>query len=724
MAPLKISQIVSFSNEDPLFPASNLAKQGTKNASWKCKDEGEKQAWVLCKLAETSVINSIDIGNAGSAFVEVQVGRTGMNTEDFRVLLVASSFMSPADARVTTNSTRVRMFSKDKLSKDVAEDKWDLVKFVCTQPFNSHVRYGLSFVTVTGPSLHPPPPATPSTPATTMGAFKLKEDSSSSSPLSVGSYFAKRKMDASDLSPAAALRSDATLASLALKQEDRKRDNEDRKGGVKRDEERKGGVKRDNDGKKKGVSDEPLTFYQLKEATKRMGDSSRKKPKLDVDLPKRNSLPGESNSPPLKERKESPFVKDPIKFNNDRKEHKQKDKNIVHSAKKEAPKKEEKAKKVAKFEKLFDGVTFTISGFQNPLRGDIRGKALEMGAKYKGDWDSQCTHLICAFANTPKFNQVKGKGKIVTKNWIEESYRKRIRLPWRRFHLDKADRGEESEEEIWDETLVKSEAAPKTPTEENEDIDTDEEIKRANVQAAGDDSDENTDDEIERIKKEQVNESEHKKKKDNAVNSNGYDEDTDEEIESVKKELKNESEYKVKKGDIVNKNGYDENADEEIEDIKQEHKVKKDDIVKTNGYDGEIEDKSNIKDVTKDDQDEYDADTDIDEEELPRLRANTENLEFDKVETYFSGKQFFLYGEFPESETSLMTRYIVMFGGQVRSYMASHVNYIITKNKWDKKFEDARKVNKEVVFIKPEWIFSCTDKRRIVSTQRFLVEER
>ena len=63
-------------------------------------------------------------------------------------------------------------------------------------------------------------------------------------------------------------------------------------------------------------------------------------------------------------------------------------------------------KMTKKFGKLLDGVVFTISGLQNPLRGEIRGKGLEMGAKYKGDWDKDCTHLICAFANTPKFNQV------------------------------------------------------------------------------------------------------------------------------------------------------------------------------------------------------------------------------------------------------------------------------------------------------------------------------
>merc|ERR1711874_443586 len=117
--------------------------------------------------------------------------------------------------------------------------------------------------------------------------------------------------------------------------------------------------------------------------------------------------------------------------------------------------KKETKRKTAKFGKLLDGVVFTISGFQNPLRGEIRGKALEMGARYRGDWDKDCTHLICAFTNTPKFNQVKGSGKIVTKNWIEECHRKKVRFPWRKFCLDKADRGDESEEEVWDESLVK-----------------------------------------------------------------------------------------------------------------------------------------------------------------------------------------------------------------------------------------------------------------------------
>lgn len=54
----------------------------------------------------------------------------------------------------------------------------------------------------------------------------------------------------------------------------------------------------------------------------------------------------------------------------------------------------------------------------------------------------------CAFANTPKFNQVRGIGKIVKRKWLDDCYNERKKLPWRRYALDKADKGPESEEEI------------------------------------------------------------------------------------------------------------------------------------------------------------------------------------------------------------------------------------------------------------------------------------
>jgi len=39
-------------------------------------------------------------------------------------------------------------------------------------------------------------------------------------------------------------------------------------------------------------------------------------------------------------------------------------------------------------------VVFVLSGFQNPLRSDLRTKATEMGATYSDDWDRKCTHLM------------------------------------------------------------------------------------------------------------------------------------------------------------------------------------------------------------------------------------------------------------------------------------------------------------------------------------------
>ncbi|GAB2293575.1 hypothetical protein Dimus_027784 [Dionaea muscipula] len=96
------------------------------------------------------------------------------------------------------------------------------------------------------------------------------------------------------------------------------------------------------------------------------------------------------------------------------------------------------------FSKLLEGVVFVLSGFVNPERGTLRSQALEMGAEYQPDWNSNCTLLVCAFPNTPKFRQVEGEcGTIVSKEWITECYtqKKLVEIdtylmyagrPWRR----------------------------------------------------------------------------------------------------------------------------------------------------------------------------------------------------------------------------------------------------------------------------------------------------
>ncbi|XP_078432275.1 BRCT domain-containing DNA repair protein isoform X1 [Wolffia australiana] len=98
----------------------------------------------------------------------------------------------------------------------------------------------------------------------------------------------------------------------------------------------------------------------------------------------------------------------------------------------------------SEFSKLLEGVTFVLSGVVNPERNNLRSKALSMGAHYQPDWASDCSLLICAFPNTPKFRQVETDGgTIVSKDWINECYNQKklveiekflmhVGRPWRR----------------------------------------------------------------------------------------------------------------------------------------------------------------------------------------------------------------------------------------------------------------------------------------------------
>jgi len=653
MAPLNFKKVVSFSSEDPLFPASNLLGKG----KWKCKDEGEKQTWVLLQLEETSSITNIDIGNAGAAFIEVQVGRLGTEADQMKVLLVASSFMSVNEARVGENTGRVRMFGLDKLAQEVAKEKWDLVKMVLTQPFSKLARYGMSFLSLSGPGTGP---AASPAPALSLGKFRLKAEPEKD--IAVGSYFARKKADTSPAAPdkpsvAASLRAEATVSDLTqLKAKKRKREVD-------------------------------LTPAMMEEAKKR-----KVGPRLV--LPSRNTLPGENADEEdedgsidiMKKPKDKPKVND----KNVAKDNKKADivkKNNIPKEKQPAIV-ESKPKKFASFSDLLKGVVFTISGFQNPLRGEIRKKALEMGAKYCGDWNSSCTHLVCAFANTPKFNQVVGKGIIVKKDWVEECYKQRKRLLWRRFCLDRRDEGrEDSEEEVW-EYVAGGASSDKVQEAE---VDTDEEIE--NIK-------------LEESKKKEMEEN--KVVVDRSQPNHMYECDTDEEIDRIKEAEREEEKQKVKRSHPKNIiDPYECDTDEEIEDVKRNSKLENEKLP-NDTYECDTDDET-TKDI-----DPYDVDTDIDEEECVKLLPDTSNLSLGALPDYFDSQEFYLQGDFQPGERKLLERYILAFGGRVQPYMGTEVMVVITHSRWGKMFEDARAVSRGVQFVKPRWLFLCKDEGRMV----------
>lgn len=422
MSFIKIQHIVSVSSEDKNFPAENLLKQG-EYKKWKCEKGGQKQASVVLQFEKASKINSVDIGNEGSAFIEVLVGRLSDMEQNYQVLLVASSFMSPKESRDGTNSNRVRMFGSDKFMKGVVDEKWDRVKIVCTQPFNKTAQYGLAFIkfhstTESSHGKQPQEVAASQTKATTeaspkiqrLGSFTLKDDCDDS-PLVPGSFFAKRK-DTSPLKGALEIRAASAKAEMLASK----------------------------------------ATYSVHVATKRKTDTTNEtepeskkviietSPKTLTTKPSSFSLTPPSTSqkpPPSDDRSKAKIATTPV------------------------PPKESKGETDVKakvpFKKLLADVVFALSGFQNPYRSDLRDKALEMGAKYRPDWDDTCTHLICAFPNTPKFQQVKQVGgKIVSKQWILDCHKQKTALPWRKYKLQSNGNSSSSDEDSDDSSALKN----------------------------------------------------------------------------------------------------------------------------------------------------------------------------------------------------------------------------------------------------------------------------
>ncbi|KAM7314430.1 DNA repair protein XRCC1 [Ixodes scapularis] len=333
MPVIKLQHVVSFSSEDKVHKAENLLKS-ERYRKWKCATAGEKQASVILQLEKASVISSIDIGNESSAFIEVLVARSSDAAPEFQVLLVASSFMSPMDARQGTNLNRVRMFSTDKLSQTFAKEKWDRIKVVCTQPFNKSMQYGLAFITLHSPGEMDPKGG--SSPKAALGGFQLKGDDDETD-LAVGSWFAKRKEKerlSQDTSTSPAAIKGASFAATTLRTAEEK-------------------------------SLKPVPQALKKEQTKLAASTER-----NVASP----LPKTARKPLVEQPKKAPAEKLTPK-----------------TPKSEAAK---KPKAQPRFHELMKGVVFVLSGFQNPARSQIRDKALEMGAKYKGDWDRSCTHLV------------------------------------------------------------------------------------------------------------------------------------------------------------------------------------------------------------------------------------------------------------------------------------------------------------------------------------------
>ncbi|XP_043936282.1 DNA repair protein XRCC1 isoform X2 [Protopterus annectens] len=585
------------------------------------------------------------------------------------VILVTSSFMSPSESKNGTNLNRVRMFGPDKLVKATAEKKWDRVKIVCTQPYNKNLVYGLSFI-----RLHSAPEnkeesgsAGSSPKLTLLGHFKVKEeDPTGGTSLKPGSLFFSR---GSVTSPKAvtspAEKSTTSYAAAALNVGD------------------------------PGVAGSYTTTGKTATATSPKEGTPGKR-KFEFSKEKqcspavRRPEPNESLKP---QPKASPFVPAHKKLKTESVSSTRcstdasTSRNSNLSCKAPVPEKKLKKKKASKqepveFQQILQGTFFVLSGFQNPFRGDLRDKALEMGAKYRPDWTPDSTHLICAFKNTPKYNEVKAKGgKIVRKEWILDCYRKKQRLPDKRYLIDGADASNDESEE----------------SEEEEGEEQEEEFIPVSNKTSS---------------QRGVPPSANHKPEKEAISKSSEDEEE-------KTAMSWEAKQKVAMEDVADQEDYGGSTDEEIEG-----NIGKCDY--DSGEDTEDElrkvqeaSRKQQKEVQQEEDDPYggstDENTDIDEKE------GEEELSIPELPDFFEGKHFFLYGDFSNNERRLLIRYITAFNGILEDYMNDKVNYVITAQEWDDNFEEALNENSSLLFVKPRWVYTCNERQKLIPHQPYLV---
>ncbi|XP_063798550.1 DNA repair protein XRCC1 [Pseudophryne corroboree] len=642
MPEIKLKHVVSCSSADTTHTAENLLKPDTYR-KWKSRQAGEKQVSVILQFEKEEQIHSIDIGNEGSAFVEVLAGHsTSVSEQEYEVILGTSSFMSPSESKSGSNLNRLRMFGPDKLVKAAAEKKWDRVKIVCTQPYTKNLAYGLSFIRFHSPPDKDEPPHTPPK-VTKLGQFKVKEEESSSPSMRPGSLFFSRT-NKPDVTPPKAPQATQSYASVTLQ----------------------------STGSADTAAEKQITKTPPSNTTSKEPSSGKRKYEFNKEPSSRPpakvspSHSKESNSHPapkkVKAEPQAPVKKTPPP------------EKPAH--KKTSP---SSSSQPVDLSRLLQGTVFVLSGFQNPFRSDLRDKALEMGAKYRPDWTPDSTHLICAFANTPKYSQVKAAGGIIVrKEWILDCYRKKQRLPCKMYRMDTADSSSDDDDSEEDYP-----ARPKTR------------VHKPNPDAAR---------------------TNHKNRasspaKAKPVRTAVKEEESEDEEEEQPSAAKRNHSPKVE--DEFGGSTDEENMDEDRAGDDDSGGDTEDELRR-------MEEKKQMKREHRSPPaaDPYAGSTDenTDVEEEPEL-----DLPIPELPDLFIGKRFFLYGEFPVAERRLLQRYITAFNGELEEYMNEKVQYVITAQEWDDSFEEALNDNTSLSFVRPRWIYNCNERQKCIPHQPYVV---
>ncbi|KAK1806626.1 hypothetical protein P4O66_005129 [Electrophorus voltai] len=629
MPEIKLKHVVSCSSEDTTHKADNLLSSDTYR-KWKAARPGEKQTSIILQFDKEEQVHSIDIGNEGSAFIEVLVGHsTSVKDQDFEVLLVTSSFMSPTESRAGTNTNRVRFFGPQQLVKATAQEKWDRVKIVCSQPYSKTIAYGVAFIKFHSPPDNSDTPADTPPKLTKLGQFRVKDDSPlSGSSLQPGSLFLNRDAAAKDgaglkVSPQSAKLS---YAAAALQSE--------------------------------SSVPSPSKASSPQAAVKRKFEFTKERQEAPGPPAKKPSPVGSPQASSVKAKLSAAHTHIPSTAKGKAAASAQKtpEKKPESVAK---PKARPKSEENVPFNKIMEGVVFVLSGFQNPFRGELRDKALAMGACYRPDWTPDSTHLICAFANTPKYSQVKAAGGlIVHKEWVLDCHKQKQKISYRWYLMDGA---ESSSEESTPEKNGRSEEKKKKIAE----------MRQSTLEKHQEEVSAKTEDPFRGSTKDGGED----------VTLPMQDEDEEDSGMDTEDELRRvEAQRKEREEKVVREESRRSARERETED---------------DPYGGSTDENT-------------DAEEEVDKP-IPELPD------------FLTGKRFYLYGKFAENQRRLLQRYIVAFNGSVEDYMNEKVQFVITSQGWDDAFEEALLENENLSFVKPSWIFAINDRQKMLPYQPYTV---
>ncbi|KAK5577518.1 hypothetical protein RB653_002461 [Dictyostelium firmibasis] len=460
------------SSESEYNKSSNVLLDDTYRI-WQTKDKTGK-AFIELQFPTPSLIHQIDITNAGSAFIEVLVGLVTWEPTEFLVLVPLTNFMSLSETTNKTNRNRSKSFNTSKFSLQTVPRKWERVRIVCSQPWLDD-NLGISLVKIYAPPSNKKDSTTKLSLSSNNITPQLKTEKLGDNGIELTDTSSSNIMDTNiESDPNTQLKSDKTQALSFVSELKRSNSSTPKKlsksATVLLSNPLPGQVLVINQkSKSKGIK-EPEKEIETEEEDEIEKNEIKKK--LDQQQQQQKQASQKSSQQPQKQKSkltepkqsdEDDSMQDIKIINNGNKnENKNKsperkplekltntndgetDEECVDFQVIATPKQQQK---LTPFGNLLKGVVLVIGGITNPQRGEIREKALEMGAGYKPDWCREATHLVTPFKGTDKFKVAqKSGGSIVKPKWIEDCYKSKSRLPIKKYTFQDYESGSDEDD--------------------------------------------------------------------------------------------------------------------------------------------------------------------------------------------------------------------------------------------------------------------------------------